>query len=682
MRCQLVFCMLASLLLTIVAPIAWAQNPETVDLIPREKLFGNPKKAQARISPDGKYLSWLAPKDGILNVWVAPVEDLTNARALTDDKTTGIRQYFWAYTNQHILFLQDDNGDEDFHLYSVDIDSKKVVDLTPFEKIRAQVTNVSHKFPREILVGINNRGKRFFHDIYKINIISGERQLVVKNDRYAGFLADDNYNVKLSFSITPKAELQVFKADKQSEAGWSPIFKIVSEDMMTTSPMGFDSSGENVYMTDSRGRDTAALTSYNLKTGKVKQIFATDKADVNDAMIHPTKLTVQAVGYTYDRTKWEILDDSIRADLKYLGTVADGELDVVDRSHNDKTWVVAFELDNGPIKYYLYDRNKKSAKFLFSHRPELEKLPLVKMHPVVIKSRDGLNLVSYLTLPKGSDKDNNGRPDKAIPMVLLVHGGPWARDNWGYNPLHQLLANRGYAVLAVNYRGSTGFGKKFINAANLQWSKKMHDDLIDAVKWAVDEKIAIKDKVAIMGGSYGGYATLVGLTYTPDTFACGVDIVGPSSLMTLLKNPPPYWMPMMPMMKNRIGDWDTEEGRKILNDASPLNKVKNIKRPLLIAQGAKDPRVKQAESDQIVAAMKKSNIPVTYMLFPEEGHGFKRPENNQAFFAVTESFLAEHLGGRFEKIGDAFKGAKFDVPAGIGGAQGLAEAFAKQKKEK
>jgi len=321
-------------------------------------------------------------------------------------------------------------------------------------------------------------------------------------------------------------------------------------------------------------------------------------------------------------------------------------------------------MDNGPARSYIYDRKARKANFMFSSRRDLEGLALTKLEPVVIKSRDGLDLVSYLSLPLGSDADNDGRPDKPLPMVLDVHGGPWARDSWGFNPQHQWLANRGYAVLSVNFRGSTGFGKAFLNAGNRQWAAKMHDDLLDAVNWAVAENIADKQKVAIMGGSYGGYATLVGLTFTPDVFACGVDIVGPSNLVTLLSTIPPYWMPLVEQFSQRVGDFRTEEGKKFLESRSPLNFVDRITKPLLIGQGANDPRVKQTEADQIVKAMNSKNIPVTYVLFPDEGHGFARPPNRTAFYAVTEAFLAQHLGGRFQPIGDDFKGSSIKVPSG------------------
>lgn len=647
------------------------------DLIPRSVLFGNPEKTSPRISPDGKSLAFLAPVNDVINVWVAPLGKLDEAKPITDDKTTGIRQFFWAHTSKHMLFLQDDNGDEDFHLYSVDLETNQTKDLTPFEKITAQVMGVSHRHPEEVLVGINDRDQHWFHDPYRINIVTGERKMVFQNPGFVGFGADDDYNIKIAMRFTPQASALVYKANPKAENGWEELMNIGAEDIMTTSPSGFDKTGNVLYLLDSRGRNTAALRTLDMNTGKEATVFETDKADVSGTLSHPTENTVQAVSYTYDRTEWVVLDEAVQGDLDYLKTLEDGELNVTSRSNDDKTWTVSFSVDDGPVKFYVYDRANHKAEFLFSHRPALENVKLAKMHPVIIKSRDGLDLVSYLSLPIDSDPENSGRPKAALPMVLVVHGGPWARDNWGYNTLHQLLANRGYAVLSVNYRGSTGFGKKFINAANKEWAGKMHDDLIDAVNWAVKENIAIEDKIAILGGSYGGYATLVGLTVTPDTFVCGVDIVGPSSLISLMENPPPYWQPIMPMMQQRVGDYKSEEGREYLKTISPLYMVDKIKKPLLIGQGAKDPRVKQPESDQIVAAMKEKSIPVTYMLYPEEGHGFDRPENNISFFAVSEAFLSEHLGGRYEPIGDAFKGANFEVPEGADGVPGLSDGIKK-----
>lgn len=647
-------------------------------LIPRKQFFGNPEKAHARLSPDGKQLAFLAPLDGVLNVFVAPVDDLSQAKAVTKDTHRGIRGFFWAYTSEQILYTQDKDGDEDNHVYSINLKTGEIKDLTPIDQIAAQIEGVSEKFPEEILVGINDRGERQYHDIYRINIITGEKKLVQENPGLAGFMTDDDYRVRFALNFTPDGGQVLLKPEGDE---WKEFLKVGPLDAMTTSPAGFDKTGDILYLLDSRDRNTAALKAIDLKTGDVKLIAENDKADIAGVLAHPTEKTIEAVSFNYERTHWQILDEKIKPDLDYLKTVADGEVLITSRTLDDKKWTVAFAMDDGPVRFYLYDRDAKKADFLFTSQPSLEKLPLVKMHPVVIQSRDGLNLVSYLSLPKESDPENTGRPNKPLPLVLNVHGGPWARDGWGYDPEHQLLANRGYAVLSVNYRGSTGFGKEFINAADKEWAGKMHEDLIDAVNWAIAEKIADPKKIAIIGGSYGGYATLVGLTVTPDVFACGVDMVGPSSLISLMQNPPPYWMPFMPVMKQRVGDWESEEGKKFLESRSPLYMVDRINKPLLICQGAKDPRVKQAEADQIVEAMKEKKIPVTYMLYPQEGHGLARPENRFAFQAVQEAFLAENLGGRFEPIGEAFEGAVFDVPTGADGVPGLEAAIKAQKTE-
>ena len=641
-------------------------------IIPRKLLFGNPDKASPQLSPDGRFLSYLAPVDGVLNVWVGPAGDPASAKPVTSDTGRGIRFYGWAYTNNHIGYIQDRDGDENWHLYYVDLTTGETRDVTPFEGVQARVQASSPKFPDEVLVLLNDRNPQF-HEIYRVNINTGERLLVQENDQFIYFTTDEDFNVRFAARMTQDggAELLIVA----EHGGWEPFAKYPMEDSVNTGPIGLDRSGRVLYMTDSRGRDTAALIAINLDTQEQTVIAEDARSDVSDTMLHPTEKTVQAVAFTHQRREWRILDDSVAADLQYLGTVADGDMQVVSSTLVDDFWIASFLLDDGPVRYYRYDRAKKEAQFLFSNREALEGLPLAKVHPVVVKSRDGLDLVCYYMLPLESDRDRPGHPAQPLPMALLVHGGPWARDEWGYNPVYQMLANRGYAVLSVNFRGSTGFGKNFINSANLEWAGKMHDDLIDAMQWAIDQEIADPRRVAILGASYGGYATLVGLTFTPDAFACGVDIVGPSNLVTLLNTIPPYWEPQVELWASRVGDHRTEEGRVLLTERSPLTHVDRISKPLLIGQGANDPRVKQAESEQIVQAMQDKNIPVTYALYPDEGHGFARPENNLSFFAVTEAFLAECLGGRHEPVGSDFEGSSITLPAGAEHVPGLSDAM-------
>jgi dipeptidyl aminopeptidase/acylaminoacyl peptidase len=537
--------------------------------------------------------------------------------------------------------------------------------------VAAQVQQVSDKFPNEILVALNTRNPEL-HDLYRINIATGARTLVQRNEKYAGFVTDDDYQVRFAQIFRPDGGMELLR--RTAAGAFAPFESIGPEDSLTTAPLSFDKSGR-LYLIDSRGRNTAALFSQDVSSG-AKMLLAEDaRADAEGVLTHPRDKTVQAVSFNYDRVRWQVIDPSIQGDLKYLESVTDGELSVLSRTADDARWVVAYGKDDGPVRYYIYDRAAKAATFLFTNRPDLEPVKLAKMFPREIKSRDGLTLVSYLTLPTWTDPDGDGRPSAPLPMVLFVHGGPWARDSWGLSPYHQLFANRGYAALAVNYRGSTGFGKSFLNAGNFEWAGKMHDDLIDAVNWAVAERIADPKKVVISGGSYGGYATLTGLTFTPDVFAAGVDIVGPSNLVTLLNSIPPYWKPQIAIFTSRVGDHQTEEGRKFLESRSALPRVDKISKPLLIGQGANDPRVKQAESDQIVRAMQSKGLPVTYVLFPDEGHGFARPENNIAFFAVAEAFLAKHVGGRAEPIGDAFKGSTITVPQGAELVPGLKEAM-------
>ena len=627
-------------------------------VIPREILFGNPERVSARVSPDGTRLSFIAPVDGVLNVWVAPVGDLAAARPITKDTGRGIRMHAWLPSGTHVLYMQDRNGDENFRVYSVDIASGSTIDLSPFDGARAEIAHVSRDFPDSIAIAVNNRDPQFF-DVHLVNAMTGERKVIFENTRFASTVLDDRMKVRVAGEPQPDGSTAYFAVDEAAGgAAFRPLLTVPFEDAMTTAIIGIDRAGKRAFLTDSRGRNLSMLATIDLATGAIEPIFEPKKADVSDALVSPIDSTVEAVASDYLRNEWSVLSPKVEKDFAYLRTLDQGDLSVTSRSLDDTRWTVSFSHDDGPAVTYFHDRAAGKATKLFTSSSKLESLrleglELAAMQPVEIKSRDGLTLPSYLSLPTWSDSDRDGRPETALPMVLLVHGGPWGRDSWGYDAYHQWLANRGYAVLSVNFRGSTGFGKDFVNKGDGQWADAMHDDLVDAVEWAVANGVAQRDKVAIMGGSYGGYAALAGVTFTPDLFAASVAIVGPSNLITLLDSIPSYWAPMTEMFAKRVADKRTPEGRRKLRDMSPLTHVDEIKKPLLVGQGATDPRVKRQESDQIVRAMQKKDLPVTYVLFPDEGHGFAKPENNIAFNAVVEEFLAKHLGGRAEPIGEA-----------------------------
>jgi len=645
-----------------------ATNHET-SLIPRGALFGNPVRAQARLSPDGRYISFLAPKDGILNVWLAPFGKIGAAKPITNDRKRGIHQHYWAEDGRHVLFLQDEGGDENWRVYSVDVETGRQVDLTPLEKVHAEIVGLSHQRPEVALISLNDR-KPEWHDLYEIDVSTGARRLIETNDQqFAGYLEDLQLRPRLAVKTLPDGGGELYRRTAQ---GWESFMTYGQADSLTLRPLVIEEGGTTALLLSAVDRDKAALVRIDLVSGKQTVIGQSDKADVSDVWLDPRTRTPQAYGVEYLTEEFFPLTPAATKDIEHLQAAVGPQFQVVSRTNDDTKWVVVV---NDPVHVttsYLYDRSNGKVTKLFDHRPELAGAPLRPMKSVVIPTRDGLTLVGYLTLPAAA------RPAHPVPLVLDVHGGPWARDSYGFNPEHQWLANRGYAVLSVNYRGSTGFGKGFINAGDHEWGGKMHNDLLDAADWAVREQIAIPDKVALYGGSYGGYATLVGLTLTPDRFACGVDIVGPSSLATLIASVPPYWKAFYEDMARRIGDPRTEEGRKLLEERSPLTLADRIAKPLLIAQGANDPRVKQAESDQIVAAMKKKQLPVTYVLYPDEGHGFARPQNRLSFYAVAEGFLAKCLGGRYEPIGVDFDGSSLQVLEGAPVIPGLAEALAKQ----
>ena len=609
-------------------------------LIPRETLFGNPERTRPQLSPDGKYLAYIAPDEkNVLQVWLRTVGQ-EDDRKLTDDQKRGIRMYFWTYNADQLIYLQDSDGDENFHLYLVNIQSNIVRDLTPFQGVKAQVVEIDPELPDKVLVGLNLNNQQKF-DVYRIDLNNGAVEFDSDNPgNIISWTADAKFQIRAATAATPDGGYELLFRETL-DAPWETLRHWGPDEQ--GGAVGFSADNQTLYVIGSHDANAQRLLAFDLATREETVMAEDEQYDVGGILTHPTTRVIQAVSFDKDKVEWQIVDESIAADFEAIAQVRDGEFGVTSRDLADKNWLVAYTTDDGPVYYYAYNRESKSSTLLFSNQPKLEELSLASMEPVAYEARDGLTIHGYLTIPVGLEPKN-------LPTVLLVHGGPWARDTWGYSPIVQWLANRGYAVLQVNFRGSTGYGKAFLNAGNRQWAATMHDDLIDGVNWLVKQGIADPEKIAIMGGSYGGYATLVGLTCTPDVFAVGVDIVGPSNLVTLMKSIPPYWAPLLANMYHRVGNLETEE--EFLKSRSPLFFVDKIQKPLLIGQGANDPRVKQAESEQIVEAMKQAGKPVEYALYTDEGHGFARPENRLHFFAIAEEFLAKYLGGRFEPAGD------------------------------
>ena len=610
---------------------------ELPPLVPREVFLGNPTRAQARISPDGTRLTYLAPSStNVLNVWLRTIGK-SDDKMITNDTKRGIRAYFWAEDGKHVLYLQDVGGNENFHVYSVDLASNQVKDLTPFEGVRAQNLLVDRNHPNEVLVGLNQRDKSVF-DMHRIDLTTGESKLDTQNPGDVQGWGTDAAFVIRAAEAQGSDGSTIIRVRDSATAPWRDLITLSAEE--NGSFVDFAADGKSVYVETSLGSDVTRLVRLDATSGKELELLASDpRCDVGGIMVNDVTHKVEAVGFNYLRNEWKVLDPALTADFDALKKAHSGDFAIVSRDHPDRTWIVSYTVDNGPVATYAYDRKSKKATFLFVNQPALEKAQLGSREPVVIPARDGEKLVSYLTCPVGV-------PRKNLPMVLYVHGGPWARDVYGYDPTAQWLANRGYAALQVNFRASTGFGKRFLHLGDKQWGGTMQDDLTDAVKWAVDQGIADPKRVAIMGGSYGGYATLAGLTFTPDVYKCGVDIVGPSNLKTLLGSIPPYWATIRKTFDVRMGEMDKDS---VLNyKCSPLFHVDDIKAPLLIGQGQNDPRVNVRESDQIAAAMRAKNLPVEYVVYSDEGHGFARPENRMDFYGRAENFLSKHLGGRSE----------------------------------
>ncbi len=611
------------------------------ELIPRQVLFGNPERVSPRISPDGGTLAWIAPHEGVLNVWTAPVgadgPRWEAARVVTADTDRGIRVCAWARDGRHLLYLQDTGGDENWRLYDVDLATMQHRDLTPFEGVQAGIIATEKKHPGEILVGLN-RDNPQLHDVYRLDLTSGELVKEVTNPGFVSWLADADLKIRAGVAAQPDGSLTVMVAG--DEAGqWRPLLTFAAEDAMTSMPFAISADGKSMLAESSVAANTGRLVRADLATGSTEVLAEDPDADVSGVRLQPDTREPQIVTFRKERTEYRVLDPAVADDLAAIRALHPGDPDLVSQDDSDTLWVIAFTTDTGAVPYFLYDRGRREGRFLFEHQSGLSRYELAPMEPFSFTARDGLTIHGYLTFPPGVGRTG-------LPMVLNVHGGPWARDTWGYNGEAQWLANRGYLCVQVNFRGSTGYGKAFVNAGDREWGAKMHDDLLDAVAYAVGQGWADPARVGIYGGSYGGYAALAGAAFSPGVFRCAVDIVGPSNLKTLIETIPPYWAPMLAMFHQRVGNPQTDA--EFLWSRSPLSKAADIRTPLLIAQGANDPRVKQAESEQIVAALRAAGIDHEYLLFPDEGHGFAKPQNRLKFYAAAERFLARHLGGRVE----------------------------------
>jgi dipeptidyl aminopeptidase/acylaminoacyl peptidase len=611
------------------------------ELIPRRVLFGNPERVLPRISPDGTRLAWIAPHEGVLNVWVAPVGDdgvdWSAAWVVTDDTDRGIRVYAWAHDGRHVLYLQDTDGDENWRLHDVDLSTMQRRDLTPFEGVRTELIAMEKKFPTEILVGLN-RDNPELHDVYRLNLIDGELVKEEENPGFIDWVADTQLVVRAGIAPQPDGGIVLMVRDGHGDE-WRPLLTVPAEDAMTSGPIAFSEDGRSMLALSSVGADTGGLVRIDVATGGTPLLARDPETDVTGVRLNPDTREPQIAMFEKDRVEYQVLDPEVDADLAAIRALNPGDPVFADADDADETWLVAFNSDTSAASYYSYDRRNRRGSFLLDTRPELAQYELAPREPFTFTARDGLTIHGYVTFPPGA-------PRTGLPMVLHVHGGPWARDSWGFDPAAQWLANRGYLCVQVNFRGSTGYGKAFVNAGNREWGGKMQDDLTDAVGYVLGQGWADPARVAIFGGSYGGYASLAGAAFTPDLFCCAVDIVGPSNLKTLIETIPPYWAPMIAQFHTRVGDPDKDA--EFLWSRSPLARARDIKIPLLIAQGANDPRVKQAESEQIVAALTEAGIEHEYMLFPDEGHGFAKPENRLRFYAAAERFLARYLGGRAE----------------------------------
>jgi dipeptidyl aminopeptidase/acylaminoacyl peptidase len=604
------------------------------DLIPRDVLFGNPEKTAPALSPDGSRIAYLGPHDGVLAVWVRTI-GTQDDRVVASDPARPIRNAFWSPDGARVLFLQDAGGDEDFHLFAADPSGETdAVDLTPYPGTRVDVQSIDFTRPGAMLVAMNRRDPQVF-DIYQLDPSTGNATLDTQNPgTISAFVDDTEMRIRAGVIQHADASTEIVVRDGV-DAPWRTLARFDPDD---GTPMlaGFTTDGRRLLTVTSVGANAARLVRYDVADGTMHELAGDPQYDVSDVRFSPKTKTPIAASVVRDRTEWIVLDPAYADDFRAIAEQIPGDIGIASIDREDRTWLLSSLIDTGSPSYWTYDRSTKRATKLFATRPALDAYALAPMTPVTYTARDGLTIHAYLTTPAGV-------PAKRLPAIILVHGGPWARDLWGYNGTVQWLANRGYAVFQPNFRGSTGYGKAFINAGDREWAGTMRTDLLDAKAWLVQHGFADPLRVGIMGGSYGGYATLTALAFEPLAFACGVDIVGPSNLNTLLSSIPAYWETLRATFTRRMGDTEA-----FLAEASPLHKANEIRAPLMIGQGANDPRVKIAESDQIVQAMRDRELDVTYVVFDDEGHGFARPENAKRFNAAVERFLADNLEGRAE----------------------------------
>ncbi len=621
-------------------------------LIPRELLLGNPRRSQPAISPDSTHLAYLAPNErDALQIWVRTVGE-SDDRCVSAERRS-IQIYEWAWDSKTILYGLDNEGDENHHTYAIDLQTGNVRDLTPWQGVRCHYTMTTAKRPGEILAVLNVRDRKLM-DVWRIDLRTGAATLEVENPGgVSWWVADDDLVVRGARAYTQDGGFEV-RVRSGDNAPWRTLVRTSPDEWIF--PLDFSKDGRDIFLMSSVASDTIRVVARDIESGREREIASMDGFDAERVMIHPTRHVIEAVSFEPGRRRWSVIDRAIAADFEAMSGLDGGDFRVVSRDLDDRNWIVQFEGPHRPIRYFLWDRAAKEASFLFSDHPEFEELELAEMNPIRYRARDGMELHGYLATPPGVEA-------RGLPLVLAVHAGPWLRDYWTFNVWVQLLANRGYAVLRLNYRGSTGYGMKYLHAGDRQWGRAMQDDLTDAVKWAVAEGIADADRVAILGGSYGGYAALAGAAFTPHLYKCAIDLCGPSSLFTSIRSFPAYWA-MRALWNARVGNPDDPADQELLSSASPLFAADRIRIPMLIGQGANDSRVKQSESEQIVAAIESNGASATYVLYSDEGHGFVRPANRMDYMARTEKFLAEHLGGRYEPMdGERIAGSSAIVRA-------------------